>query len=286
MDRILIVILPALAVVWLIVVLYFPGSSVSPDNAPPPQPTNRASHSSSVANSPFSISTPDVIEGTNESVGKQFEQVLHDYQSGKLSPEEKRNIKKTLGEFAREPKGRTIFIETFFSSEDPQLAKAAYALIRDADIKNVPLLEGLIQHDSTKHTTSSMKNLIDLIADLNTQKEDRYSPVIDRYLAQQASHSDAELRTLAASQRIWYFAQHQSNNLAALSSYLVNDMPIVREEMYSMIESRIADQTIGDLHGLSQTLNAALQADNRSMSIAEKARATALLQSLRTAGAL
>jgi hypothetical protein len=215
----------------------------------------------------------------------QFEQLLRDYRLAELSPEEKLQIKQTLNDLKNDPLARSFMVETFFAADKPQLAESLYGLIRDADLKDVALLEGLIQRDSTRPTAASTARIVDLVADLSTQKDLPYSATIDRYLAQLSQHADAQVRNTAVSQRIWYLAQHQPNNLAALEPYLADSAPTVREEMYSFIESRMASQTLAGQAKLVPTLNAALQSDHLGVSAEEKARVGALLATLTGSGA-
>lgn len=224
--------------------------------------------------------TPD-----SENPRKQFEQFVRDYYSGTLSPEEKIQIRKNLREQMQTPLMRSFIIESFFSAANPQLAESIYGLIRDADLKDVSLLEGLIQRDSATPLAASKARIVDLIADLSTKPDVPYSPVIDGYLAQVALSPDVTLQNTATSQRIWYLAQHQPNNLAALKGYILDNSPTVREEMYSLIESRIVNQPHVSRTELAEVVSTALQADHLGISAQEKSRLTALLESLNTRAA-
>lgn len=215
---------------------------------------------------------------------QQFEKLVRDYRLGELDPQDKTRIKEALFDLKQDPVARALIIETFFSSDNPQLAESLYGLMRDADLKDVGLLEGLIQRDSTRPTTSSKARIVDLIADLSTKKDVPYSTAIDGYLAQVALNTDTNLRSTAASQRMWYLAQHQPNNLAALEQNLLDTAPAVREEAYSLIESRLASQTPAAQAKLAPALKAALQADHLGVSAEEKARVSALLAALTGSG--
>lgn len=210
----------------------------------------------------------------------QFEQGLRAYRVGTLSSEEKSRIKKNLYELKRDPLARAYIIDTFFSSNQPQLAQTLYQLIQDARLKDVSLVEGLIQRESTTPTDSAKVRIVDLIADLGTRSDATYSAQIDGYLAQLASNPDPQLRNAAISQRIWYLNQHQPWNIALQEQYLSHSAPTVREEVYSLIEARIASQTLAGQAQLAAALNAALRADLPGMSGEERARASALLQTL------
>jgi hypothetical protein len=231
------------------------------------------------------LANPGLTVHEHERPRKQFEQLLQDYRSGELSPERKIRIKEALRELTRDPFGRALIIDTFVSTNAPQLAESLYGLIRDADLKDVTLLEGLIQRDSAKPGASAKARIVDLIADLPAQKDAPYSAAIDGYLAQVAMNPDSELRSTAASQRIWYLAQHQPHNLAALQKYLLDQAPTVREEMYSLIESRMANQTLSGQTELALALNTAVHAEYLGLSAEEKARAAVLLESLIGSGA-
>lgn len=257
-------------------------SRISPASGHGAPPFARTSFDSQ---SPFAVLPPG-SEPPNRSATHtahprtQFEQLLRDYRLAEISPEEKLQIKQTLNDLKNDPLARSFMVETFFAADKPQLAESLYGLIRDADLKDVALLEGLIQRDSTRPTAASTARIVDLVADLSTQKDLPYSATIDRYLAQLSLHADAQVRNTAVSQRIWYLAQHQPNNLAALEPYLADSAPTVREEMYSFIESRMANQAPLAQTAFVPALKMALQADHPGASAEEKARVSALLQSL------
>lgn len=232
----------------------------------------------------YSSAQPDQVLSGDARARTQFVELVQKYSSGEMSSEGKLQIKKSLRELKLDPTGRALIIDTFFAADQPQLAEDLYGLIRDADLKDVALLEGLIQRGSAKASTPAATRIMDLIADLGTQDGAPYSGLIDGYLAQVALNSDTTLRTTAVSQRIWYLAQHQSTNLAVLANYLVDAAPTVREEMYSLIESRIANQTLSGQAALTLALNSALQSDNLGVSEDERARVSVLLQTLSNTG--
>lgn len=257
-------------------------------NAAPSATTSVFARASFANQSPFSVAelpptTSNLTAPENEHARKQFEQLLRDYRFGGLDPAEKSQVKKALRHLMQDRVGRSFIVDTFFSSDEPQLAESLYGLIRDADLKDVALLESLIQRDNTIRVASFKTRVVDLIADLPRQQDVPYSAVIDAYLADTALNSDLELRNAATSQRIWYLANHQPNNIAVLNKYLVDSAPRVREEMYGLIESRIADQTLTGQAELARALNAALQTELLGISPEEKTRVSALLESL-TAG--
>lgn len=209
-----------------------------------------------------------------------FEQLLGDYRSNELSPDEKILIEQTLRGLNHESLGQTFIIDTFFSTDAPQLAESLYNLILDADLRDVELLEALIQRDSTEFSMHSKARILDLIADLSAQDDAPYSAAIDHYLEQATRHPEEKIRDTAASRRIWYLAQHQPDNLAALNEYLLNNAATVREEVYSLIESRIANTEFNGQAEISLALGATLHANYLGLSDKERSRATALLETL------
>lgn len=301
---------PSLALVVVVLGVVWHLSAPSPDQVDAPNPdvlfgertqsaqtfAGQGTTASALAGASFSNQSPfaalpssptpsNVAVRADERPRQQFEQLIRDYRSGELSPEAKLQIKEALRTLQLEPEGRALIIETFLSSDDPQQAESLYGLVRDADLKEVGLLEGLIQRGTALPTTSFNTRIVDLIADLNTQDKAPYSAVIDAYLAHVAQSPDTALRNAAASQRIWYVAHHQPNNLATLKQYVLDSAPTVREEMYSLIESRIVDQTLSGQAELTLALNTALHADDLRVSADEKARISALLESLTGSGA-
>ena len=251
-------------------------------------PASMFARASAASASPFAA-TPQAQFNVTAQDGnqprKQFEQLLQDYHFGAHSPDDKVQIKETLSDLKRDPLARAFIIETFFSPDKPQLAESLYGLIRDADLKDVGLLESLIQRDGTRSTASSKARIVDLIADLSTKKDVPYSAAIDAYLAQAAQSTDPNLRHTAASQRMWYLAQHQPNNLAVLAQNLLDTASTVREEAYSLIESRLASQTPTAQANLAPVLNTALSANRLGASLEEKTRVSALLQTLTASSA-
>ena len=301
--------LPALAAVFLALGWFFSGSgperaaTVETDATPGWRTASAGATSARTAlaarsplagmQSPFaafgpvsaSASVPTALaESGEQRIGIQFEPDLRAYDVGALSSEEKRRIRKGLHGLKRDPLARAFIIDTFFSSNQPQLAQSMYALIRDAKLKDVGLLEELIQRESSAPAasagTSTKARIVDLIADLGTRNDAPYSAQIDGYLAQLASHPDPQLRNAAVSQRIWYLNQHQPYNIALQEQYLTHSVPTIREEVYSLIEARIASQTLIGQAQLGAALNAALRSDQPGMTGEERARASALLQTL------
>lgn len=209
-----------------------------------------------------------------------FEQLLLDYGSNALSPDDKILIETSLRDLNREPVGRAFIIDTFFSNDAPELATALYNLMLDADLKDVALLEDLIQRDSSEPGVDSKRRIVDLIADLTAQDAAAHSPVLAEYLQQMALHPDTRLRNAAVTQRIWYVAQHQPDNLAMLGEYLLDPAPRVREEMYSLIRARADSGELAGQAELTLALDAALQADYLGLSAQEQERIRTLLTAL------
>lgn len=240
---------------------------------------------------------------------QQLEKTLRDYQPGARSPEQKIGIKQSLLQLQRDPVARALMVEMFFSANEPQLAHTLYSLIRDADLKDAALVEQLIERDrsmpaATAATTAANNannanntssattpgaspdalatkaRIMDLISDLGTQDQTRYSMVVDDYLAQMANHPDPQLHIRAATQRIWYLNQHQPHNLAAQEKYLADSAPVVRQEVYSLLEARLENQTLSGQAQWVTALSAALKADYPGASAEEKTRISALLLAL------
>ncbi len=207
-----------------------------------------------------------------------FAQSLNHYQLGTMASEEKRRLKQSLHALKHDPVARNYLLETFFSTAQPQQAQALYALMRDAKLKDVGVLEALIERDSRAPQTLFSTRIVDLIADLGQQAS--YSKSIDSYLGQIANNRDSQLRNIAATRRIWYLNQHQPHNLSTQEGYLFDPASSVREEVYSLLEARIADQTLPTQTQLANTLQALLRAENLAASAEEKARVSALLAAL------
>lgn len=216
---------------------------------------------------------------------QQFERSLREYKHGALSPEQKIRIRQALHEVKHDASKRALLLDTFFSN-DTQLAQAVYELMLAADLKDVGLLEQLIERENrSPHNAANAKankaRIVDLIADLGSNEQARYSMIIDGYLAQLVNSGDAQLRTSAASQRIWYLNQHQPYNLAVQEKYIVDSAQVVREEVYSLIEARIANQTLAGQTQLVPALHTVLRANELAASAEEKARINALLAALK-----
>jgi hypothetical protein len=209
-----------------------------------------------------------------------FEQLLREYDSRALSPDDKILIETSLRELNRESLGRDFIIDTFFSSDEPELATALYHLMLDADLKDVALLEGLIQRDSSEPGMASKRRIVDLIADLAAEDDSAYSSAIDHYLLQMSVNPETRLRNAAATQRIWYVARHQPDDLATLGEYLLDPASQVREEMYSLISARADSGRLSGQAELALALEAALQADYLGLSAQEQDRIRSLLATL------
>lgn len=216
-------------------------------------------------------------------VRARLEQNLFDYRYGNLEPDAKRKIKQALHELARQPHNRSMLVAGFFRTDAPQLAEALYRLISDADLRDLGLLEQLIERDRSTPQTQFSTRIVNLITELGQQ--DRYSPQIDSYLAQMASSANPELRVRAATQRLWYLNLHQPYNLSAQEKYLNDSSATVREEVYSLLEARLANQaqSSSPVFGQAQlvaALHAARFSAQTGGSTAERTRIDALLRAL------
>lgn len=211
---------------------------------------------------------------------QKVEGLLHRYQSGAALPDEKRQIQLALHAFKQDPAGRGLLVEMLTSSSQAAQAQTLYGLIRDADFKDVTLLEDLIQRDRGVFDVATQARILDLIADLEAQSDAAYSVAIDQYLTQLAQSRDADLRHAATAQRIWYVAHHQPDSLAKLGAYLQDRAQSVREEMYSLLEARMNSQTLSHASDWTSALTASLSSDRVSLSAEEKSRVSALLATL------
>lgn len=286
-------------------------SGAQPDEASHPGASSAARAASSgtaSASLPFQSAgiASNLPETGAQQARQQLEKTLRDYQPGARSPEQKIGIKQSLLQLQRDPVVRALMVEMFFSANEPQLAHTLYSLIRDADLKDAALVEQLIERDrrmpaATATTTvanngnntssattpgaspdalATKARIMDLISDLGTQDQTRYSMVVDDYLAQMANHPDPQLHIRAATQRIWYLNQHQPHNLAAQEKYLADSAPVVRQEVYSLLEARLENQTLSGQAQWVTALSAALKADYPGASAEEKTRISALLLAL------
>jgi len=225
-------------------------------------------------------STQDGQAQAGGSPHQKLEGLLQRYQSGAALPDEKKQIQLALQALNRDPLGRSLMIELLTSSGQAAQAQALYGLISDADLKDVTLLEDLIQRDRGVFDLVTRVRILDLIADLEAQPDAAYSSAIDQYLAQLAQSRDAELRQSAASQQIWYMAHHQPERLATLGAYLQDASQRVREEMYSMLEARMTSPSLAQPSVWTLALNATLGAEHLRLSTEEKARVGAMLAML------
>lgn len=209
-----------------------------------------------------------------------FAQLLHDYRSTGLDPDDRILIEQFLREWNASEMGRAFIVETFFSTQEPELAESLYNLILDADIKDLELIVELIQRDGSEQNLQAKTRIVDLIADLTAQEESPYSREIDEYLAQLALHPDAELRNTAKTQRAWYVTRLQAGRIDVLKDYLLDSAPAVRDEMFELLESRAASLEETDRLDLVLTLKSLLYADYLEVKSEERARIQALIDTM------
>ncbi len=212
---------------------------------------------------------------------QQITQLLGDYSSGVISLEDKKQIQSKLQSIILDPVGRSNIVEMFSDAQNPQQATAVYGLIRDADVKDSALIEELIQRDSGSGVQLSKRLLVDLIADLGTRYDAPYSPTIDQYVSQLVQGADSEIRASATAQKIWYESRYQPDRISSLAPYLQDTASQIREEMYGMIESHLANRTLQGSKEFAMAIEAAMRDDRLNMSPDEQARATTLLANLR-----
>ena len=221
------------------------------------------------------------VDQTNTSGSRQqITQLLSDYSSGVISPEDKKEIQSRLRSIILDSVGRSSVVQMFSDAQNPQQAMAVYGLIRDADIKDSALIEELIQRDSGSGVQLSKRLLVDLIADLGTRYDAPYSPTIDQYVSQLSRSPDSELRAAATAQKIWYESRYQPYRIYSLAPYLQDTAPQIREEMYGMIESHLANRTLQGNKEFAMAIDAAMRDERLNMSPEEQMRAATLLANL------
>lgn len=221
-------------------------------------------------------------EGQTGSSGarQQIAQLLADYSSGVIFPEDKKQIQNKWRSIMSDPVARSQIVQMFLDANNPQQALSVFGLIRDADVKDPALIEELIQRDSDSAVNLSKGLIVDLIADLGTRHDVPYSATVDQYLSQVAQGPDADLRASATAQKIWYQSRYQPDSVDSLAPYLQDTEPRVREEMYGMIESRLANHSLSGQKQLAGAIDAALRDDRLNMSPEERTRAATLLANI------
>lgn len=223
------------------------------------------------------ITEPTAGPGTHD----RLLALLDEYQQGGHTPERKRDIRMAFAAAKQDPVARGFLMEWFWGARDPQRAQAVYALIRDADFKDQALIESLIQRDTPEADAVLKHRLIDLIADQNSVDEGTYSSAIDAYLYRLTQSADEQLRQAAISQRIWYVGQRHSDQLGSLAQLLKDPMPIVREEMYGLLESRLGSPAMVQARAdFASVLTELAYSPDWIMSEPERARISGLLAAL------
>lgn len=213
-----------------------------------------------------------------------FVERLRNYSTGLLSTEDKRAMEQAAREWNASPRGQALLVDTFFASEEPELAASIHNLILDADLKDPTLIVNLISRDATEHNTQFKTRIIDLIADLNALNDVPYITDIDDYLNQLANHPDAALREAARNQQVWYSA-HQSKEPPAINThYLLDPSPNVRREMYDLIEARLEDPNFIGHEDIALSLLSLKRANYLEISQQEEDRLTYLLKKLDVSG--
>lgn len=173
--------------------------------------------------------------------------------------------------------GQAQIAMLYFSSTDTDLNATIHDLILDADLKDPALIAQLIEYGAHQSDTDSQLRLIDLIADLNSG-EHPYTPEIEVFLAEKASHPNDIVRESALAQWAWYVNRHHGIQTVA-NSYLFNTSPSAREEIYEMISLGAIDDP-GEQREIALTLTSLLHAQYLGISTQEAQRLQTLIDSL------
>lgn len=209
------------------------------------------------------------VAADKESIASLLAQLLQDYHSTELDPDQKRAIRSMLPEISRSKEGRELITNLFFHKQDPEMAASMYDMILDAKLKDTSLIVELIERDATEFHSDYKARLIDLIADHNTL-EQPYKQKIEDFLADMALHSDEHVRQAATAQWAWY-VQHHKGILPVMDAYLFNHASQVRQEIYEMIELG-AIQNEAEKTDLALALDSLLYADYLELAAEEKTR--------------
>lgn len=149
----------------------------------------------------------DITSG-KESVFSLLSQLLDDYRSHDLSQEQKHAIRTILPEINASPEGRALIADFFFHPQNPEKSASMHDMILDVGLKDVTLINELIDRDKTEYQADFKIRLIDLIADHNTLQQP-YSQDIEDFLADMSLHTDKRVSSAALSQWAWYVNQHK-----------------------------------------------------------------------------
>jgi hypothetical protein len=213
-----------------------------------------------------------------------FSQLLRDYHSSDLDQDDKISIEHSIRELNASAIGRSLIVDTFFSTEDPELAASLYDLILDADLKDPSLIAALISRDGTLYDLPYKTRIVDLIADLTAPEQVPYYSEIDEYLANLAQHPDPALQQAAKSRRAWYVTSYQRGHEAVLKEYLLDSSPDTRWEMYDLIETRGMERELSERLDTALSLSSLLHADYLGVSAEEEEKIMELIQKLGTDG--
>ena len=218
-----------------------------------------------------SVETPKQADlaADKESIASLLAQLLQDYHSTALDPDQKRAIRSMLPEISRSKEGRELIANLFFHEQDPEMAASMYDMILDAKLKDASLIAELIERDETEFRPDYKTRLIDLIADHNTV-EQPHNQKIEAFLADLTLHSEKQVSQAATAQWAWYVQNHKGI-LPVLDAYLFNHATQARQEIYEMIElGAIQDET--EKSELVLALDSLLYADYLELAAEERMR--------------
>lgn len=230
-----------------------------------------------------SVTVPDKVANRSSDFNKKPEdqdqtlkllsELLSDYQSPDLAPDQKREISAILPEINQTAEGRNLIATFFFYEQDPEIAAAMYDMILDARLKDPLLISELISRDETQFNDHYKSRLVDLVADHNTVSQTHHQKIED-FLESLALHSDGALRQASVTQWAWYVNQHKGI-LPVLDAYLFSHSSQVREEVYEMIELD-AIQSVSEKREVALALDSLKYADYLALDEQEKARIESL----------
>lgn len=259
------------------------GPAVRPGVLPPPTQVDGSgderdlvSRRDTAISSPFAPTTPAEVTDPSSQIAL-LSDLLKDYRSGLLDPDDKIAMHTALQVLNQSESGREWIIETFFSIEDSEQAEALYDLILDADLKDPALITAILQREQGEPELQARIRLVDLISDLNSREGLPFVPEIDAFLGRMAIDPDPALREPARVRRVWYLVEHEQPAEATLSEYLLDPSREVRREIYEIIEGRPLDESLPLRESLTPTLNALLHANDLGVDAEERERIKDLL---------
>lgn len=218
------------------------------------------------------------ISDDNSQVSLLLSELVLEYQSSELTPDQKQHVRSILPEINASSEGRILIASLFFHPHDPIIAASMYDMILDANLKDPVLISELIKHSETELNPEFKVRLIDLIADHNTIPQEHKQEIQD-FLADMALDSNENVKQAADSQWAWYVNKHKGI-LPVLDAYLFNHSAQVREEIFELIELN-SIQNESERSEVALALESLKYADYLALSEQEKARIDTLKSGLR-----